>query len=111
MNYTVRAQPEITELLELLQEKDERIQQLEAMILQLRKQQFGTSSEKLSPDQLALFDEAEEAAAEEEPEDIAVEGHTRKARKRASIPADLPREVIIHDLPDAQKICPHDGTP
>ena len=30
------------------------------MILQLRKQQFGTSSEKLSPDQMALFDEAEE---------------------------------------------------
>jgi transposase len=118
MNDAAGTQPDITELLDLLQKKEEqidaqsiRIEQLEAMILQLRKQQFGSSSEKLSPDQLALFDEAEASAVVEAEEETTVEGYTRKAKKRASIPADLPREEIIHDLPEEQKICPHDGTP
>ena len=38
-----------------------------------------------------------------------VAAHTRQKRPRISIPADLPREDVIHDLPANQKICPHDG--
>ena len=38
-----------------------------------------------------------------------VKSHVRKARPRTSIPKDLPREDIVYDIPDAQKICPNDG--
>ncbi len=40
---------------------------------------------------------------------ITVATHQRK-QHRVSIPADLPRVEIIHDLPEDQKVCPHDGT-
>ncbi len=41
-------------------DKDLRIQQLENLLIQSRHKQFGASSEKTSPDQRQLFDEAEE---------------------------------------------------
>lgn len=40
-----------------------------------------------------------------------IDTHTRKKKKRVSIPEHLEREDIIHDLPEAEKVCPHDGTP
>lgn len=94
------------------------IQTLQEELARYKKQKFGASSEKLSPDQLNLFDEAEVLSNEESEatdileaqETIEVPSHQRRARKRVSIPADLPRIEVIHDLPEAQKICPHDGT-
>ena len=96
----------------ILEQKNHYILQLEEALKQQRQQQFGASSEKTSPDQLGLFNEAEaievETAAEEAT--ITVPSHTRKRKPRVSIPADLPREDIIHDIPDSEKVCPHDGT-
>ena len=76
-----------------------------------RHKNYGASSEKDSG-QGQLFNEAEDEAlvAEREAVDIVVPAHTPKKKKRASIPEDLPREDIIHDLSDAEKVCPHDGT-
>lgn len=37
-----------------------------------------------------------------------VASHTRQKKPRVSIPDDLPREDIIHDLSDSEKIYPHD---
>ena len=88
--------------------------QLMELLAQMKQQRFGSSSEKVSPDQLSLFDEAE--ASVEEMESIAeattteVKSHTRKKGGRAPLPADLPREEIIHDLEESDKVCPHDGT-
>ena len=42
-------------------------------------------------------------------ETVMVAQHQRNVR-RASIPKALPRVDIIHDLSDAEKVCPHDGT-
>ena len=77
-----------------------------------RQQRFGAASEKISPDQLRLFNEAEaieQEVVESEANSVTVEAHTRQRKPRISIPKDLPREVIIHDLPEDQKVCPHDG--
>lgn len=98
-----------------LDSKNSYIQQLEQYIKTLRQKQFGTSSEKSSIDQLGLFNEAElsdrtDDTDTEQPKSTPVAAHTRTKRPRISIPADLPREDIIHDLPDDQKVCPHDGT-
>jgi transposase len=94
--------------------KDQRIQQLEALLKAARQQRFGASSEAYSPNQIGLFNEGDEPGDEAEmdvdPSSVTVAAHSRKKQKRASIPADIPREDIIYDLADAEKICPHDGT-
>lgn len=93
--------------------KDHKIKKLEEYIRYMVQQRFGSSSEKVSPDQLGLglFDEVELMAEDETPEAETTEvpAHKRK-KKRTSIPAELPRTEVIHDLDDAEKVCPHDGT-
>lgn len=95
-----------------LTQQQTRIRALEELLAALKQRQFGASSEKISADQLALFNEAEcEYADVAEPEEtISVPAHQRRSHRRISISVELPREDIIHDLPTAQKICPHDGT-
>jgi transposase len=93
-----------------LAKKDNYIEQLEEFIRNLRQKQFGASSEQQSTLQQSLFDETETVEADtEESESIAVAAHTRVAKKSARIPPNLPREEIVHDLAEADKVCPHDG--
>ena len=66
---------------------------------------YAASSEKLSPDQIRLFDEAEaetQTAAPAEDETITVPAHTRRKRGRKKLPAALPRVEVIHELPDSR---------
>jgi transposase len=95
-----------------LENKDHKIETLEEYIRYMVQQHFGSSSEKLSADQINLFDEAEllsdDDASDEEEECTNVPAHKRK-KKRASIPKELPRTEVIHDLTDEEKVCPHDG--
>jgi len=87
---------------------------LEAEIENLREKlrlalfrRFGRSSEKIDPNQQELFAEAEESAEavfEESPE-IEIPAHNRKKAGRKPLDPDLPREVIVHDLEDEEKIC------
>lgn len=96
-----------------IQQKNSRIKILEDYIQALKQKQFGISSEKREALQPDIFSDLDDVAAEDEssvaPDTITVAGHQRKP-KRASIPADLPRIDVIHDLSDAEKFCPHDGT-
>jgi transposase len=92
----------------LLRAKDLRIAVLEEQLALLRHKQFAASSEKFSPDQIQLFNEAEviaatPAAAEVE---ITVPEHTRKKGGRKPICKDLPRVRVEHDISDAEKMCP-----
>jgi transposase len=100
-----------TELVKENTQLKQRIKLLEEMLRVQRYKDYGASSEKDSG-QGQLFNEAEEDAlvTESETPDITVPAHTRKKKKRVSIPEDLPREDIIHDLAEADKICPHDGS-
>lgn len=107
---------EINSLKEIIQNKDSRIKILEDYIKALKQKQFGASSEKHDIIQAEMvFTETELIIEDEASADTAVDEttvvaeHTRK-KKRASIPAELPRVDVIHDLPDAEKFCPHDGT-
>lgn len=98
-----------------LKEKNNHIKILEDYILSLKQKQFGSSSEKLSPTQTGLFDEADDTEATVEAdsnnpvESIDIPAHSR-SKRRVSIPADIPRIDIVHDVPDGEKVCPHDGT-
>jgi transposase len=102
---------ENTQLKKDIDQKDQRITLLEEMLRVQRHKDYGASSEKDSG-QGQLFNEAEDDSltAESEAFDIVVPAHTRKKKKRVSIPADLPREDIIHDLAEVDKVCPHDGS-
>ncbi len=96
-------------------------EQLTARILTLQEQlnlalarRYAASSEKLSADQIRLFDEAEvetQTAASAEDETITVPEHTRRKRGRKKLPEALPRVELIHELPDNERVCPHDGNP
>ena len=87
---------------------------LEEKIRLLLHKRFGSSSEvAASPNQLRLvFDEAEQLQAESVNESV-TDAHdstetltySRKKPGRKAIPDDLPRLVITHELPEAERWC------
>ncbi len=116
----------------LLIEQQGRIEQLQTdnrqykiQVLTLQEQlnlaiakRYAASSEKISADQLRLFDEAEADVNAEQDDDaetndndtIAVDAHTRTTKRgRKPLPDVLPRLDIIHELNEADRICEHDG--
>ena len=96
---------------------DERNRLLEEENRWLKAQLFGRSSEKMpveerNPDQAWLFNEIE-ATAEvipDAPETITIPAYDRAKRGRKKLAADIPRVEVVHDLSEADKICPVDGT-
>ena len=93
----------------LLATHAERIRQLEEIIRTFQRKTFCRHQRaSLSAAQLGLFNEAEEIEATEAPE-VAVKPHSRQRRGRPALPPELPREEVIYDLSESDKICPHDG--
>jgi len=80
-----------------------------------KRRQFGASSEKSEYDfaQLSLFNEAELLAddSELEPELIEVEKHYRKRTRLTTdkLPDDLQVEVVEHEMPESERVCPECG--
>lgn len=78
---------------------------------------YAASSEQLAPDQIRLFNEAEVDAdgqdAEQTPviDSVPVAAHPRHKTGRKPLPDHLPRIEVIHELPDAERYCDHDGAP
>jgi transposase len=85
---------------------------------QFMRKLFAARSEASSPRQRVLFfneaealgeasapaaSEAHEAATQE------VRAHKRVPRGRKPLDAALPREVVRHELPESERVCPHDG--
>jgi transposase len=104
-------------LMARLAAREERIGLFEEEVRWLKAQLFGRSSEKtpsadISPDQRWLFNEIEVLAEtnKDAPETIAVPAHERRKRGRKKLSAALPRVEVLHDLSEADKICPADGT-
>lgn len=79
---------------------------LREQIRLLQAQMFGKKSEKSTADsgvvQLSLFDMPE---PEVEPEPVEIPGHQRRKPGRKALPESLPREIIVHDIPEQDKIC------
>jgi transposase len=102
-------QAQISEQEAQLQARAERIRQLEEIIRTFQRKTFSGTSEQVSAAQMGLFNEAEEIAATEAPE-VTVKPHIRQRRGRPALPPELPREEVVYDLAEADKVCPHDGT-
>jgi transposase len=80
-----------------------------------RRELFGAKSEARDSDQLGLFNEAEvlganSAPAQEDTPETTVGAHKRKKRgHRKPLDPNLPREVVRHELPEAERFCTNDG--
>ena len=78
---------------------------------------FSASSEVTGHHQKDMFfNEAESLGAQAEPaveetddDKVDVPGHQRAKRGRKPLDPALPREVVRHELPEAERVCPHDG--
>ncbi len=104
---------------------DQKNEQLAARVLTLQEQlnlalarRYAASSEKCSPDQICFFDEAEldngavpdpDADTDTDDDEIMVAAHQRKKRGRKPLPSQLPRIDVIHELPESERHCDHDG--
>jgi transposase len=104
-------QNELDMLRKQLAEKDaiiarqqQRLSFLEEQFRLAQQKRFGASSEG-HPGQGELFNEAEELVAEVVESEQETISYTRNKPKRKPLPADLPREVVVHDLDDADKVC------
>jgi transposase len=96
----------------LLSEKDSQLAQWQSkytFILEqwrlAQQKQFGKSSE-ISPGQGELFDEitAESDVIDTETETQTV-SYTRQKPKRQPLPKDLPRETVVLDIAESDKVC------
>ena len=111
----VAAHAMIQHLVAQQREKDRTIHSLEHQLEQLLRRLYGRSSEKIDPAQQVLFAELlQQLQSQQPPAPAPVEplptstprpangnGHGRRR-----LPADLPREPKVIDLPEDQKPCP-----
>jgi transposase len=110
---------DIDALKSLVADQAVRNEQLQSQVTFLQEQlnlalakRYAASSEKISPDQVCMFDEAEaDVPAIEDADDnvILVPAHKRKKRGRKPLPDNLPRIDVIHELPESERHCDHDG--
>ncbi len=109
----------IIELLERLAERERNNQRLQHQLQSLLRKLYGRSSEKISDRDLALFrDIMDKLQVRPEPaldtqaqSSVAApaladkpKNHHKHGRQKAA--EDMPRQDIIHDLPEEQKPCP-----
>jgi transposase len=95
---------------------EEENKRLRHIISLFKKEKFGSKSEQyIEEDRQLLFNELEQEADSEPQLPLVQETITytrKKGRgKKKPFPEGLPREEVIIDLPEEEKICPHDGTP
>jgi len=90
---------------------------LKEQLDRFKRQLFAASSEVSAAHQKDLFfNEAEVEGAQAQPAAAPIEGalidvpaHRRAKRGRKPLDPALPREVLRHELPDHERVCPHDG--
>lgn len=106
-----------TELLSAtIVEQKEKLEQKEHLIAELLKALRGKQRERINPDQLLLFEIGElealiKEADQENKEDDKPPKKKPKPHGRRLIPDNLPQEVITHELPKSERLCPIDGKP
>lgn len=114
-NDPVFLQKILIDLLDTLQERDRVIDQLKHEMALLKKQIYGPRSERGNPDQLQLFQAAEESPPEsqgEKAQDLRSKeaSDDRSGHGRAPLPEHLPREREVLELPVEERKCSSCGS-
>jgi transposase len=93
---------------------------LQEQLNRFKRQLFAAKSEVRGTEQKDLFfneaeglgagaaPAAEERSAQDD-DSVDVPAHKRAKRGRKPLDPALPREVVCHELPEAERVCPHDG--
>ena len=87
-------QQEVEKLRDQLAQRDAQVDSLKEQIKIFLARRFGTSSEKVSPDQINLFNEAESLAEENQNEESNVDEVTVKSHQRTQIGRASCRERV-----------------
>ena len=90
---------------------------LKEQLARFKRQLFDAKSEVSAAHQKDMFfneaelegAQAQPAAAETEGDKTHVPAHQRTKRGRKPLDPALPREVRRHELPEGERVCPHDG--
>jgi transposase len=103
----------IHELLVALHDKERKLEGVQHRLDQLLRRLYGPKSERFRPDQPGLFDELlgadsepTQPAADEPSTDESTTPRRKKGHGRRRLPADLERKRQVHDLAEAEKVCP-----
>lgn len=103
------------EFIEQINQQLHKIDGLQHQLQMLLRRNYGRSSEKVDPRQRLLFEDLIDKAipelpSEDLPEDDAREpsapNRQGKGHGRRKLPSGLPRETMMHDLPEEEKPCP-----
>jgi transposase len=107
----------IHQLMETLQRARRENEQLYHRLDQLLRKLYGRSREKLDPNQMLLFADllqqlqgAESTSSADTSSPVSTPRQPSAGHGRRRLPADLPRQTVVHDLPDEEKPCPCCGT-
>ena len=89
-----------------LKEKDTTIQELKDTVWLLQRKKFAPTSEQIKNEaQLLLFNELEDIEEEIKEETETITYDRKKGRgKRKPLPESLPREEVVYDLSDEEKV-------
>lgn len=74
-----------------------------------RRELFSAKSEARGDNQLGLFNEAEVLGKNSAPAREDIPESTVAAHKRKPLDPSLPREVVRHELPEAERFCANDA--
>jgi transposase len=106
----------IRELLKTLAQQVHLNEKLQHQLEQLLRQRYGPKGERIDPAQLLLF--AREILAQAEPTPAppptpaptpAPNAPKKNGHGRKPLPASLPRQQVLHDVPPEQRTCPDCG--
>jgi len=102
---------------EQLDNATRKITKMEHQLQQLLRRMYGRSSERIDPKQLALFAELlkqlegqNPSPVQPEPAPTPTPAPNHKGHGRRKLAPDLPRDTVVHDLPEEEKPCPCCGT-
>jgi transposase len=95
---------------EELKKAHEEIAELRYQLNYNLNKKYGKSSDSLPDEQESTFDESdneeESSTDKQETKKVTVTSHTRNiSNKPKSLPEDLPREQLVIDIPDDEKVC------
>lgn len=105
------SQQQVVELSTTIEEQRTKLEAKDQQMIELLQALHGKKRELVDPDQLLLFQVGEfEQLLEEQAEDSQPARRKRKHGRRL-IPDDVPHEEVVHELPESERLCPHDGQP
>jgi transposase len=90
--------------------------QAKHFVEQLLRSRYGPRSERVDPNQLSMFDAGELddsspvlTSTPKDADSLVIREHVRRGGGRGRLPDHLPREVVDHDLAEAERPCPSCG--